>query len=65
MKTMTLVHTTEKRDDLLTMTDTDLETWFSEVGLPVQAVAHCSSAGCSVCFPGHDEHAIRSDSVAA
>lgn len=51
MNTMTLIHTTEKADDLLTMSDSDLESWFAEAGLAVEAVPHCSTAGCTECFP--------------
>jgi hypothetical protein len=65
MTTMTLIHTTEKHVDLLTMSDAALETWFAEAGLPVETVAHCSSAGCSMCFPNRDAEILRSGIRAA
>ena len=59
MKTMTLIHTAEKAHDLLTMSDDDLERWFADAGLTVEAVPHCSSAGCTTCFPNRAAGARR------
>lgn len=59
MTTMTLIHTTEKKDDLLTMSDAALEAWFAEVGLPVHAMTNCASADCPVCFPKHSQDSIH------
>jgi hypothetical protein len=65
MNTMTLVHTTEKTDSLLTMTNTELEAWFADAGLSVETVSHCPSAGCTMCFPNRDADLLRSGTRAA
>jgi len=51
MNTMTLIETQPRAIDLLAMADAELESWFTDVGLTVEAVPHCSSAACQVCFP--------------
>lgn len=50
METMTLEQKTETVD-LTTLSDTNLESWFANAGLDVEAVSHCNSAGCEICFP--------------
>lgn len=50
METMTLVQKTETVD-LITLSDTNLESWFAIAGLDVKAVVHCDTAGCEICFP--------------
>jgi hypothetical protein len=38
--------------DLMSLSDSDLEAFFTSVGLSVEVVAHCNTVGCSVCFAG-------------
>ena len=60
METMTLIHTnTGTRtigSDLTELSDSDLEAWFSQSGLEVEAVAHCDTASCEDCFSGRSRH---------
>jgi hypothetical protein len=51
METMHLVQT-PPTTDLMSLSDSDLEAFFTSVGLSVEVVAHCNTVGCSVCFAG-------------
>lgn len=49
MKNMTLVHTTHT-ENLMAMTDRQLEAWFGASGLTVQVVANCTDPDCVSCI---------------
>jgi len=49
METMELVHSSHSRD-LTGLSDTDIESFFTEAGLDVEVVTHCDDATCLSCF---------------
>jgi len=49
METIELVHTGTSAD-LTALSDTDIESFFTEAGLDVEVVTHCDDATCPSCF---------------
>ncbi len=49
MKNMTLAHTTHT-ENLMAMTNRQLEAWFNAGGLTVKVVANCSDPDCVSCI---------------
>ena len=47
---MTLIETEPRTEELLVLSDTELESWFADAGLGATGVAHCDNAGCAICF---------------
>jgi hypothetical protein len=50
MKTMMLIETKPRTEELMTVSDAELESWFADAGLTVRAVTHCDSGACVICF---------------
>jgi len=48
METMHLIQTPQTTD-LMSLSDSDLEAFFSSAGLTVEVLAHCDTPGCAVC----------------
>ncbi len=49
MDEMKLIHTT-RTENLMAMTNRQLEAWFNAGGLAVEVVSNCQDTGCPDCF---------------